>query len=875
MGTIKTAIALYDGVTSPLASMTKAMNIIINSFEAMQKTSCKDIDVSALQGAREEMASAQIAFESLEEKLKKPIKPTVLPPKIPDFDFQEIKMEWFDANGIQQYRQELQAVEAEFGRLAQQQQQLQSQASKSSLFPPSMAAGIDNMGRRVEALRQSLAGMSNQGASGLGFERANHDMEALCGKLAQAVQLQGTLNDAMSCADIGAANEAYEKLNRLISSTEKQVEKSTVAQQKFNGELRAGGTGADTLMRKIKGIAATIGGMLGLQKVLGLSDELAGAKARLSLIVDDGGSVEGLEKKIMQSAQRSRADYLDTLQSVSKLGLMSGDTFQSNDEMIRFSELMNKNFAIGGASAQEQSAAIYQLNQAMASGRLQGDEYRSIIENAPLLAQSIEDYMRNVKGAQGSMKDWASQGLLTAEVIKGALFSSAEEIDARFEQMPKTWAQIWTGMKNSAIAIFSPILTKISEIANSTRFTTVTDGIVSALAKVGTVATGVFDMMISIGSGIVDNWSWIEPIVRGLAAAFIAYNVALAANSALTTINGAGAAIQAVHQYTAAKAALALSKAMGVEALETTKATVAQAGFNTVLLACPITWILLAVAGLVTLFYAAVAAVNHFTGTTYSATGIICGLFTGALAFLSNLFLSFSSVVVGVVVFLCNIVADLANFVGNVFRDPIGAAGRLFAGLVDSVLGMLQSVAVAIDTVFGSHLADSVRGWRDGLSGWVEKTLGEGIDIVAKVTASDMDMGRSGIVAAFQKGDQFGRRLEGYGNKVGNGVLAAGGKLAAPREPVMDISGIYANTADIAGNTAAMSNSLEIRDEDLTYLRDIAEREAINRFTTAEIKVEMTNHNNISKDTDLDGIMDVWVNNIAQKLDNSSEGVHE
>lgn len=174
-----------------------------------------------------------------------------------------------------------------------------------------------------------------------------------------------------------------------------------------------------------------------------------------------------LNKKIYASAMRARAFYTDTAATISKLGLLAGDAFNSNDEMIAFTELMNKNFTIGGASTQEQSSAMYQLTQAMASGRLQGDEYRSIIENAPLLAKAIEDYMRNVQGAEGAMKDWSSEGLLTADVIKAALFSTADEVEERFAKMPMTWGQVWTMASNIAIRALNPLLSAINWVANN------------------------------------------------------------------------------------------------------------------------------------------------------------------------------------------------------------------------------------------------------------------------------------------------------------------------------------------------------------------------------------------------------------------------
>ena len=392
-------------------------------------------------------------------------------------------------------------------------------------------------------------------------------------------QVQRASGRAVDVTQIQAARAALAEANRDVDNMAEAYRRAAQQEEVLNRGLRNGASAADGLLGKVKGIVTTLAAGAGAKAVLGLSDQLASSSARLSLIVDDGGSVDALEQKIMASAQRSRASYLGTMQTISKLGLQAGDAFNSNDELIRFTELLNKNFVIGGSSATEQAAAMYQLTQAMGSGRLQGDEYRSIIENAPMLAGAIEEYMRNVQGATGAMKDWSSEGLLTADVIKAAVFNSADEVEARFQQMPMTWGQVWTQMQNKAIAAFDPVLSKLNQVANSERFETVTDGIVSGLATIAAVAGVVLDLLISGGSLVVDNWSWLEPIVWGLVTAFVAYNtVALITNG----LNAATALAEGVKA-----AALAMSTGA------TFAATVAQYGLNAALLACPITWIVL------------------------------------------------------------------------------------------------------------------------------------------------------------------------------------------------------------------------------------------------------------------------------------------
>ena len=678
MATIRTAIALYDGVTAPLKSMHKAMNIVLNSFEAMQRASGNSVDTSAIREAREELARAGAAFDSIEENIR------------------------------------------------------------------------------------------------------------------------------------NAGNQ----------------------QDRFNRRIRDGTTAADGLLNKLKGIAATVGGLAATKKIVGISDNLASTRARLNLLVDDGGSVDELEQKIMASAQRSRAAYFDTASAVAKLGLNAGAAFDNDmDQVIAFMEQVNKQFVIGGATAQEQSNAMIQLTQAMAAGALRGEELNSILDAAPGIARAIEQYMGV---AEGSIKQYAEQGLVTAEVVKNAMFDVAKTTNDSFNSMPMTWAQIWTSMQNKALSIFNPILTKINELANSELVGKITDGIVNGLAAIATIANVILDLMINVASVVVDNWSWLSPIILGVAAALGVYY------GRLLLVKGAELASAAVSGVVAVAKGIMAAATMLVTGATWAQVT-AQYGLNAAMYACPIVWIIILIIALVALFYAAVAAVNHFAGTSVSATGIICGAFMAALAFIGNIFVALWNLVVDVFVMIYNLVATVANFIGNVFNDPVAAVARLFFDLVDS-------------------------------------TFGKGEEVMEKLNAEDLHLGRFEYGAAFDMGYEFGQGVEDtvgglFDFSAMDSMGAADGLDAFNLGNTLD--GIYGNTGDTAGNTAAMSEALDIAEEDLAYMRDIAEREAINRFTTAEIKVEQHNENHISKDTDLDGIMDAWANDFAEKLDVSEEGVHE
>lgn len=672
-------------------------------------------------------------------------------------------------------------------------------------------------------------------------------------------QVQRASGRAVDVTQIQAARAALAEANRDVDNMAEAYRRAAQQEELLNRGLRNGASAADGLLGKVKGIVTTLAAGAGAKAVFGLSDQLASSSARLSLIVDDGGSVDALEQKIMASAQRSRASYLGTMQTISKLGLQAGDAFNSNDELIRFTELLNKNFVIGGSSATEQAAAMYQLTQAMGSGRLQGDEYRSIIENAPMLAGAIEEYMRNVQGATGAMKDWSSEGLLTADVIKAAVFNSADEVEARFQQMPMTWGQVWTQMQNKAIAAFDPVLSKLNQVANSERFETVTDGIVSGLATIAAVAGVVLDLLISGGSLVVDNWSWLEPIVWGLVTAFVAYNtVALITNG----LNAATALAEGVKA-----AALAMSTGA------TFAATVAQYGLNAALLACPITWIVLLIIALVAAFYAAVAAINHFAGTSLSATGIVMGAFAVAGAFIINLILGVVNFVIGIGVELYNLIATFANFFANVFNDPVGAIINLFAGMFDFILGIVQSAASLIDTVLGTDMSSAVAGFRNTVATKVEEIVGDQVEVMEKLNASDYQIQRIEYGDAWAAGNSLGRGIEDAVGGLFNFDLGAAENYGADSPFALD--DISNNAALTAANTGATADALTATTEELEYLRDIAERDAINRFTTAEVKIDMTGmQNRIEGGADLDGVISALTDGFTEALLTAAEGVH-
>lgn len=680
-------------------------------------------------------------------------------------------------------------------------------------------------------------------------------------------QVQRASGRAVDTAQIQAARAALVQANNEVDQMADAYRRAAEQEEVLNRGLRNGNSAASGMLGTVKNIVATLAAGAGLKALTGLSDKLTSTTARLSFIVDDGGSVDALEQKIMASAQRSRSYYMDTASAIASMGSNARRAFGNNDELIGFMELINKSFVIGGASAEGQSAAMLQLTQAMAAGALRGEELNSILENAPSIARAIESYMGI---AEGSIKQYAEEGLVTAEVVKNAMFASADEINAKFESMPMTWAQIATKMQNTALAAFDPVLTRLNQVANSAQFNTVINGAINGLAMLATVATGVLDLLINGASFVVENWSWISPIVYGLVAAFIAYNaVALITNG----INGIMALAEGVK-------AAALMMSTGA----TFAATAAQYGLNAALLACPITWIVVLVIALVAAIYAACSAIAKFTGIANSGFGVICGGINVVVQFFVNLGLTIANIALGI----WNALGACAQNIGIAFGNVIAGVQSWFYNLLSTALTVVAGICEALNKL--PFVEFDYSGITNAASDYAAKAAeasGNMQDFVSVGDAFNEGMSTFETWQDGWAGDAFDAGAN-WGDGVAAGVSdAIGGlfdmDLGAATDygtGMGDLGGfalddIAGNTGETAANTGAAADALTATTEELEYLRDIAERDAINRFTTAEVKIDMTGMTNrIEGGADLDGVISVLTDGFTEALLTAAEGVH-
>lgn len=908
MATIRTAIELQDNFTGVLYQVINSVNLGLSAMEDLHQTMNSPVDTASIEAARDSINQATLAVQQLDAAMQgletpaseTPTAPTnsapvVLPvqPDIPDplvdqpapvdlpvepeqpepvqvpVHWQSDNMEVFTSTGVERFEQEVQSANNMLNTLNQTQSRIAAQAAQTDLFPDNAIADMNNMQNRLQAIQQRIQTIESNPLN-MGSDTANAELEQLRGQLDQAVQEQEALNRAVENMDVEAANQAYLRLSQTVGNTERYIRDNVDEQGRFNREIEEGTNEANSLMQTIKGAVAAYATIQTLSAALNLSDQLTSTTARMNLMNDGLQTTQDLQNMIYLSAERARGSYQATADAVSKLGLMAGDAFGSSQEIIAFMEQVNKQFTIAGTEAAGVDAAMLQLTQAMASGVLRGEELNSIFEQAPTIIQTIADYL---DVPIGSIREMAAEGQITADIVKSAMFAAADETNAKFESMPKTFSQIWTSFQNTALMAFQPVLQRMNEIANSEAFQTFVNNAIEGLSMVAGIALEIFDLLVGVAGVVADNWSWLSPIIYGVAAALAVYY------GWLLLTKGAEMAMAAVHGIVAVAKGIMAAATMLVTGA-TWAETTAQYGLNAAMYACPIVWIIILIIALIALFYAAVAAVNKFAGTSVSATGIICGAFMVALAFIGNIFVALWNLVVDVFVLIYNLVATVANFIGNVFTDPIGAICRLFFDLADTVLGILQALASAIDAIFGSNLAGSVQGWRDSLGGWVDDTFGKGEEVMAKMNADDMKLGRFEYGEAWDAGYSFG---EGIDQSIANfdpsslfdTNVPGANDYANLGSYGSGIGGIGSGVDDIAGNTGKIADSMDITEEDLKYLRDIAEQEAVNRFTTAEITIEQTNHNTVSGKMDLDGIVSGLTDAANEAVDKIAEGVHE
>lgn len=910
MSSIQTGIELNDQFSGVLNNIISSVNLAVSAMYDMQQSMNADIDTSSIEGARDEINQATAAIEAMNQAASRqtapdiappvvdggnqepipvpvdpvlpdplvenpePIRPEIQPNAPPDPEPVEIPVTWntdgmdvFTGTGVERFQQEVQSANDMLNTLNTTQARISQTAQGMDILPDAAVQDMNTMQQRLSAIQQRIQQIENNPVN-VGADNANAELEQLRMQLNQAIQEQNSLNQAMHNMDVSAANDAYLRLSQTVGNTERYIRDNVDEQGRFNQEISAGTQQANELTNTIKRAVAAYISIQSVGKALNISDELVQTTSRLNMMNDGVQTTAELVNMVYAAAQDARGSFGQMADVVARFGNNAKDAFSSSEEVVAFADLIQKQMTIAGASTQEAANAELQLSQALGSGVLRGDELNSIFEQAPNLIQNIADYL---DVPIGKIREMAADGELSADVVKAAIFSAADDINSKFNEMPMTWGQMWQSMQNTALIAFQPVLQRLNDLANSEAFQTFIQGAIEAMATLANILLNVFEVAASVGAFIGDNWSIIAPIIYGVIAALGAYLAIMGIVNAITAISAA---------IDATKAA-----ADALAAGQTFLWTVQQYGLNAALAACPITWIIVLIIALIAIIFAVCNAIAKMTGIANSGFGVITGGVNVVIQFFKNLGLTVANIALGI----GNAIAALASNMMTAFHNAICSVQSWFYNLLSTALSVIEGICAALNKLpFVEFDYSGISSAADDYAAKASEAAGNKEDYQSISDAfnegfTTFDAFQDGWASdAFNAGAAWG---DGVADKVSNFSLSdVFGQTDIPNvgdytsgfSDAIANSGVGDGIGNIDDNTGKIKDSLDITEEDLKYLRDIAEQEAINRFTTAEINVDMSGmQNTVNSGDDIDGFMTKLTDSVNEAVDNMTEGVHE
>ena len=906
MSSIQTGIELNDQFSGVLNNIISSVNLAVSAMYDMQQSMNADIDTSSLEGARDEINQATAAIEAMNQAASQQTAPNIAPPVVdggngqvinvdvnpvlpdplvenpepirpeiqpnapPDPEPVEIPVTWntdgmdvFTGTGVERFQQEVQSANDMLNTLNTTQARISQTAQGMDILPDAAVQDMNTMQQRLSAIQQRIQQIENNPVN-VGADNANAELEQLRMQLNQAIQEQNSLNQAMQNMDVSAANDAYLRLSQTVGNTERYIRDNVDEQGRFNQEISAGTQQANELTNTIKRAVAAYVSIQSVGKALNISDELVQTTSRLNMMNDGVQTTAELVNMVYAAAQDARGSFSQMADVVARFGNNAKDAFSSSEEVVAFADLIQKQMTIAGASTQEAANAELQLSQALGSGVLRGDELNSIFEQAPNLIQNIADYL---DVPIGKIREMAADGELSADVVKAAIFSAADDINSKFNEMPMTWGQIWQSMQNTALIAFQPVLQRLNDLANSEAFQTFIQGAIEAMATLANILLKVFEVAASVGAFIGDNWSIIAPIIYGVIAALGAYLAIMGIVNAITAISAA---------IDATKAA-----ADALAAGQTFLWTVQQYGLNAALAACPITWIIVLIIALIAIIFAVCNAIAKMTGIANSGFGVITGGVNVVIQFFKNLGLTVANIALGI----GNAIAALASNMMTAFHNAICSVQSWFYNLLSTALSVIEGICSALNKLpFVEFDYSGISSAADDYAAKASEAAGNKEDYQSISDAfnegfTTFDAFQDGWASdAFNAGAAWG---DGIADKVSNFSLSdVFGQTDIPNvgdytsgfNDAIANSGVGDSIGNIDDNTGKIKDSLDVTEEDLKYLRDIAEQESINRFTTAEVTINQTNNNNVSSDTDLDGFITALDDAMGEAIDEVTNG---
>lgn len=875
MSSIQTGIVLQDNFSNVAQGVVESMyNMTAAAYEASQAVS-SNVDTSSIQAATEEINQATAAMDELNAAASRPTASSVAQPVVDGGNGQVINV---DVNPVLpdplvenpepltldiqpnapptgEIGQRIENIRNQLNDVLSMQQKIDQTAATVDVLPDEVTNRMSRVNALIEQIQANLA-FSVENPFGLGGNEIEQQLSAIERSLNQAVTQQNMLNNA-------------------VGNTGDSINDNIHEQEQFNQEISAGTQQANELTNTIKRAVAAYVSIQSVGKALNISDELVQTTSRLNMMNDGVQTTAELVNMVYAAAQDARGSFGQMADVVARFGNNAKDAFSSSEEVVAFADLIQKQMTIAGASTQEAANAELQLSQALGSGVLRGDELNSIFEQAPNLIQNIADYL---DVPIGKIREMAADGELSADVVKAAIFSAADDINSKFNEMPMTWGQMWQSMQNTALIAFQPVLQRLNDLANSEAFQTFIQGAIEAMATLANVVLNIFELVGTVGGFIADNWSVISPIIYGVIAALAVYAAYL---GIVKGIEIASAAATAIHS-------VAMSAKIGVMAAltgQTMAATAAQMGYNGALYACPVVWIIVLIIALIAVIMAVCSAIAKMTGVANSGFGVITGGVNVVIQFFKNLGLTVANIALGI----GNAIAALASNMMTAFHNAICSIQSWFYNLLSTALSVIEGICAALNKLpFVEFDYSGISSAADDYAAKASEAAGNKEDYQSISDAfnegfTTFDAFQDGWASdAFNAGAAWG---DGVADKVSNFSLSdVFGQTDIPNvgdytsgfSDAIANSGVGDGIGNIDDNTGKIKDSLEVSEDELKYLRDIAEQEAINRFTTAEINVDMSGmQNTVNSGDDIDGFMTKLTDSVNEAVDNMTEGVHE
>lgn len=661
-------------------------------------------------------------------------------------------------------------------------------------------------------------------------------------------------------------NQQYNKTQQQVTTITSKVKAWAIAQKQVASSTKSTNSALSSIGGKLKGIAATYLGIMGGRAVMNTTDLLVGAQNRLNHV--NGGNTIATQEaldKMYASSQKVRTSYQDMISNVSKTMTLAGGAFGNNiDNAIRFQEIMAEAYAVGGASDQEKSTSMYQLTQALGSGYLQGDELRSVREGAPLAYKAIEEFAQGVFNTEKSLKDMASQGMITSELVVAAVMTMGDEIDTAFAKTRQTFGQTIDQIKNTAMYAFQPVMEKLTDALQEA----IGNGLIQKfevfftnLAKVILI---VFEIIERGVNWIADNWEWLKCIVIGVITAVTVSLIKMATVSFLAFLFN-----NPFNIWIIGIAVLVAALALLATACDTTCEFIYRVCFILAKAIIAILLVLLAI-------YMATGAIMM------SIPMLIAIIVIGVLAILIATFIKWAAEIIGTAYGVGHYLGAVFDNIGIFFNNMIATMKSGWYSFIADLCDDFDWLLKAINSVAGFF----------GKSTITVEGLRAKSDAAASTVKDYVDLS-----AAYDTGYSKGYAIgEGWQNKINSFGKGKGGKQTALLDEIgnklgldfSDMTTPFPSTGagsgyspdyekmlgGIGDDTGKIADSMDLTKEDLEYLRRIADMEWKKEYTTAEIKVDMTNNNQINGDSDLDGIVTRLADKLYEEMNVVANGVY-